>query len=148
MGLKSSQWSCLKACFKGYTFCFTFLVRPSTRAQQSHEQAQKKRLNDLERSRFCQQVQSFVCVPPWRRVTVKFWEMLKNASEVTLVPKKHFFPRNFELRAKCRGVLSKPRWRYVSFSLQDLFFQATSCDVVFGSAGATLRAQVILGQVK
>jgi hypothetical protein len=37
---------------------------------------QKKRLNDLKRSRYCQQVQSFVCVRPWRRVTFKFWKML------------------------------------------------------------------------
>jgi hypothetical protein len=47
----------------------------------------KIRSNDLERSKFRQQVQSFVCVPPWRRVTFKFWKMLKDASEVTLVPK-------------------------------------------------------------
>jgi hypothetical protein len=35
--------------------------------------------------------------------------MLKNASEVTLVPKKIFFPKNVELCAKfiC-GVKSKP----------------------------------------
>jgi hypothetical protein len=92
MGLKSSLWSCLKACFKGYTFYFTtFLARPSTGAQQSHERAPKKCSNDLERSKSCQQVQSFVCVPPRRCVTFKFWEMLKNASEVTLVPKILFF---------------------------------------------------------
>jgi hypothetical protein len=38
MGLKSSHWCCLKACFKGYKFCFTtFLVRPSTaETQRSH----------------------------------------------------------------------------------------------------------------
>jgi hypothetical protein len=61
MGLKSSHWSCLKACFKGYTLCFTtFLVRPSTEAQQSHEEAQKKRSNDLERLKFRV---SFVCIP-------------------------------------------------------------------------------------
>ncbi len=42
LGLKSSHWSCSKACFKGYTFCFTtFLDRPSTGAQQSHELAPK-----------------------------------------------------------------------------------------------------------
>jgi hypothetical protein len=34
--------------------------------------------------------------------------MLKNASEVTLVPKKKFFPKNFELCVKFRGVQSKP----------------------------------------
>ncbi len=86
MGLKSSHWCCLKACFKGYTFCFTtFLVRSSTGAQQSHERAPKKRSNELERSKFRQQVQSFVCVHAWRRVTFIFWEMLKNVSEVTLV---------------------------------------------------------------
>jgi hypothetical protein len=85
MGFKSSHWSCLKAWFKGYKFCSTtFLVRPSTGAQLSHETSPKKRSNDLERSKFRQQVQSFVCVPPWRRVTFKFWEMLKNTSEVTL----------------------------------------------------------------
>jgi hypothetical protein len=50
----------------------------------------KKRSNDLERSKFRQKVQSFVCVPPWRRVTFKFWEMLKNASEVNLSTKKIF----------------------------------------------------------
>jgi hypothetical protein len=51
----------------------------------------KQRSNDLVRSKFHQQVQSFVCVPSWRRVTFKFWEMLKNASEVTLVPKDIHF---------------------------------------------------------
>jgi hypothetical protein len=51
----------------------------------------KKCSNDLERSKFCQQVQSFVCVPPLIRVTFKFWEMLKNASEVTLVLKNICF---------------------------------------------------------
>jgi hypothetical protein len=35
----------------------------------------KKRSNDLGRSKFRQQVQSFVCVPPWRHVTFEFWEM-------------------------------------------------------------------------
>ncbi len=54
-------------------------------------------------------------------MTFKFWEMLKNASEATLVPtnifflklgnlstNKYFFPKTFELRAKFRGVQSKP----------------------------------------
>jgi hypothetical protein len=50
----------------------------------------KKCSNDLERSKFRQQVQSFVCVPPWRRVTSKFWEVLKIASEVSLVQKNLF----------------------------------------------------------
>jgi hypothetical protein len=91
MGLKSSHWSCLKACFKGYTFCFTtFLVRPSTGAQRGHERPRKKRSNDLERSKFRQQVRSFGFVHPWSRVTFKFWELLKNGSEVALVPKKIF----------------------------------------------------------
>ncbi len=40
-------------------------------------------------------------------MTFKFWEMLKNVSEVTFVTKKYFFPNNFELRAKFRGVQSK-----------------------------------------
>ncbi len=74
----------------------------------------KKLSNDLDRSKFRQQVQSFVCVPPWRRVTFKFWEMLKNASGVTLVPKrKKKIPKNFELCAKFRGVHSEPCWRYL-----------------------------------
>jgi hypothetical protein len=34
--------------------------------------------------------------------------MLKNASEVTLVPKNIFFTKNFELCAKFWGVQSKP----------------------------------------
>ncbi len=73
----------------------------------------QKRSNDLEWSKFRQQVQSFVCVRPWRRVTFKSCEMLKNASEVALVPKKYFLPRNFERCAKFRGVQSKPCWWYV-----------------------------------
>jgi hypothetical protein len=45
-GLKSWHWSCLKACFKGYTCCFTTcLVRPSTGAKPSHERAPKKTFN-------------------------------------------------------------------------------------------------------
>jgi hypothetical protein len=40
-GFKELTMSCLQAWFKGYTSCFTtFLVRPSTGAQQSHERAQ------------------------------------------------------------------------------------------------------------
>jgi hypothetical protein len=34
--------------------------------------------------------------------------MFKNASGVTLVQKNILFPKNFELRAKFRGVQSKP----------------------------------------
>jgi hypothetical protein len=114
MDSKSSHWSCLKACFKGYTFCFTtFLVRPSTGAQQSHERAPKKCSNDLERSKFRQAAKSFVGVHPWWHVTFKFQEMLKNASEVTFVPKIILFLKKFELRAKFRGgVQSKPGWGY------------------------------------
>ncbi len=41
-GFKELTLSCLKAWFKGYTFCCArFLVRPSTEAQQSHERAPK-----------------------------------------------------------------------------------------------------------
>jgi hypothetical protein len=47
-------------------------------------------------------------VSSWRRVTFKFWEMLTNASEVNLVAKIFFFPKNFELRAKFCGMQSKP----------------------------------------
>ncbi len=48
----------------------------------------QKCTNDLERSKFCNQVQSFVCVQPLKTWGFKFWEMLKNASEVTIVQKK------------------------------------------------------------
>ncbi len=51
----------------------------------------KNRSNDLERSKFRQQVQSFVCVSSRICVTFKFWEMFRSASEVTLVPKNICF---------------------------------------------------------
>jgi hypothetical protein len=41
-------------------------------------------------------------------VTFKFWEWLKNVSEVTLVAKNIFFSKNFDLGAKFCGVQSKP----------------------------------------
>ncbi len=41
-------------------------------------------------------------------MTFKSWEMLKNASEITLVPKIYIFPKNSECYAKFRGVQSKP----------------------------------------
>jgi hypothetical protein len=41
-------------------------------------------------------------------VTFKIWEMLKKASEVTLVPKNIFFLKMFELCANFGGVQSKP----------------------------------------
>ncbi len=116
MGLKSSHWCCLKACFKGYTFCFTiFLVRPSTGAQQSHKRAPKKRSNDLGRSKFRQQVQSFVCVPPWRCDLQILGNALKclRGNPSTSSTKKYFFPKNFELCAQFCGVQSKPGWRYI-----------------------------------
>jgi hypothetical protein len=94
MGLKISHWSCLKACFKAHPFCFTtYLVRPSTGAQQSHERALKIRSNDLERSKFRQQVQSYVRVHPCKSVTFKLsilyylYYYIIVTSEVTLVPK-------------------------------------------------------------
>ncbi len=65
MSLKSSHWSCLKACFKGYTFCFTsFLVRPSTGAQRSHEQVSKNvQMTLKDQSYFNKFKVSFVCIP-------------------------------------------------------------------------------------
>ncbi len=42
MSLKSSNCSCLKACFRGYTFCFTtFLARPSTKHSETMKKPQK-----------------------------------------------------------------------------------------------------------
>ncbi len=50
MGLKSSRWSCLKACFMGYTFCLrTFLVRPSTGAQ-DHLPEHSKAMNEPQKT--------------------------------------------------------------------------------------------------
>jgi hypothetical protein len=92
-GFKELTLVLFESLFKGYTFCFTaFLARSSTGTQRSYmnEPQKIKRSNGLERSKFCQQVQSSVCVRPGRRVAFKFWEMLKNASEVTLVPKNVF----------------------------------------------------------
>jgi hypothetical protein len=66
MGFKSSHWFCLKACCKGYTFCFTtFLARvlERSKAMNKAQNKKKKRSNDLKRSKF-QQVQSFDCVHP------------------------------------------------------------------------------------
>jgi hypothetical protein len=55
----------LKACFKGYTLSFTtFLVRPSTEAQQRHERAPKIVQMTLEDQSFVKKVKvSFVCNP-------------------------------------------------------------------------------------
>jgi hypothetical protein len=105
MGFKSSHWSCLKACFKGYTFCFTtFLGRPSTGAQGSHERAPENVQMTLKYHSFVNKFQvSFVCLPENVRPS-NFGKCLKNASEVTLVPKKYFFPKNFEFCAKFCGV--------------------------------------------
>ncbi len=91
MGLKSSRWSCLKACFKSYAFCFTTFWSDYLLEQAKPWTRPKKRSNDLERSKFSQQGWSFVCVQPWRRVTFELWEMLKNVSEVTLVTTNIFF---------------------------------------------------------
>jgi hypothetical protein len=65
MGSKSSLWSCLIACFKGYTFSFTtFLVRPSAEAQQSHERAPKTVQMTLKDQSFINKFKvSFVCIP-------------------------------------------------------------------------------------
>ncbi len=91
MGLKSSHWSCLNLVLRA-----TYSVLQYFRSNHllDHSEAMndpQKRSNDLERSKFCPQVQSFVFVHPWSLVTFKFRELLKNASEVTLVTKKNFF---------------------------------------------------------
>jgi hypothetical protein len=65
MGLNSSHWSCLKACFKGYTFCFTpFLVRSSTGAQRGHEGPSKNVQMTLKDQSFANKLKVlFVCIP-------------------------------------------------------------------------------------
>ncbi len=86
----------LESLYKYYMFCFTFLVRPSSGAQQSHERAPKEnvqmtlKLWKIEVSwtsskvRFCAYLQT--CTWP-----SNFWEMPKNASEITVVPKNIIF---------------------------------------------------------
>jgi hypothetical protein len=53
---------------------------------------------------------SFVVLPEdmWHSNFGKFLKIPQR----TLVPKKNFFPKNFELCAKFCGVQSKPDWRY------------------------------------
>jgi hypothetical protein len=66
MGLNSWHWSCLKVWFKGYTFCLTiFFGQTIYWSTAKPWTSPKKCSNDLERSNFCQQVQSFVRVPSW-----------------------------------------------------------------------------------
>jgi hypothetical protein len=62
---KRSHWSYSKACFKGHAFCFTtFLVRPSTGAQQTHERAPKNVQMTLKDQSFINKFKvSFVCLP-------------------------------------------------------------------------------------
>jgi hypothetical protein len=57
---------------------------PSTGAQRSHERAPKKVQMTLKDQSFVNKFKVSL------RVTFKFWVMLKNASEVILVPKKSF----------------------------------------------------------
>jgi hypothetical protein len=88
MGLKSSNWSCLKVCLKGYTFCFTtYLVRPTTGAQQSHEQAPKNVQTTLKDQSFVKKFKVSLCAS----LKTCDLQILGNASEVTLVPKNKFF---------------------------------------------------------
>ncbi len=69
MGLKSLHWFCLKAWIKRATHSVLKHFWSDHLLDQK-----KKRSNDLERSTFCQQVQSFLCVPPLRCVAFTFWE--------------------------------------------------------------------------
>ncbi len=56
---------CGKACFQGYTFCFTtFLVRPSTGAQQSQERSPKNVQMTLKDPSYMSKFKVlFVCLP-------------------------------------------------------------------------------------
>ncbi len=65
MGLKSSHWSCLKAWFKGYTFCFTIcLVRPSTENSKAMNEPQKNVQMTLKDQSFVNKFEVlFVCLP-------------------------------------------------------------------------------------
>ncbi len=101
MGLKSSHWFYLKLRKLGLRATYSVLQHFWSGHLVEHSEAMNEPQNTFKRpwefkvsstsSKFCQQVRSFVSVPPWRHVTFKFWEMLENASEVTLVPKNIFF---------------------------------------------------------
>ncbi len=105
MGLKSSHWFCLKACFKDYTFCFTtFLVRPSTGAQQSHERALKKVSSTSSKFWLCASLKTF---------NLQILGNTQKCFRINLGTKKYTFHKTFELCAKFRGVQSKRGWRYV-----------------------------------
>jgi hypothetical protein len=94
MGLYSSHWSCSKACFNDYTYCFTtFLVRPSTGAQQSHERAPKNVQMTLKDQTFVNKFKVlFVCLPE-----VCDLQILGNAQKClrgNFSIKKYFFLKN------------------------------------------------------
>jgi hypothetical protein len=112
MGLKSSHWSCLEACFKGYTFFFeTFTVRPSIGAQRSHERAPKNVQMTLKDQSFVNKFKVlFMCIPE----DVRPWNLGKclKCLRGNLSTQKYFFTKNFELPAKFRGVQSKSGRRY------------------------------------
>ncbi len=59
MGLKSSFWFCLKACFKSYTFCFTMFLSDHLLEHSKAMNKAQKHSNDLERSKFCQPSSKF-----------------------------------------------------------------------------------------
>ncbi len=163
MGLKSSRWSSLKACFKGYTFYFTtFLVRPSTGAQRGHERPPKNvQMTLKDQSSVNKFKVLFLCIPEdvWPS---NFGKMLKNASEVTLVRTKNiFFPKNVEICAKFCGVQSEPGWRYINIwqiknlagllyflSIVRLTLRFNCCvmpQVVFWVCLAGTSAEVVIG---
>ncbi len=116
MGLKSSKWFCLKVCFYGYSkSCFThFLFRRSTswaEAQQSHEQAPRNAQMTWKVQSFVSKFEVLFVGLPEDVWPSNFGECLN----MLLLPKIFFFfyPGNFELCAKLRGVQSKPCWRYL-----------------------------------
>ncbi len=106
-GFKELKLVLLESLFLGLRILFYYIVGQTIYWSTAIPwTSPKTRSNDLERSKFRQQVQSFVCVPPWRRLTFEFLEMLINASEVTLVP-KIFFSLKFSTLCK---VLWSAKW--------------------------------------
>jgi hypothetical protein len=65
MGLKSSHWSCLKASFKGYTFCFTrFWSDHLLEHSEAMNEPQKNVQMTLKDQSFVNKFKvSFVCLP-------------------------------------------------------------------------------------
>jgi hypothetical protein len=111
MGLKSSHWSCSKAWFKGYTFCFTTFLdhllehsEAMNEPQKTFKWAWKIKVSSTS-SKFCLRASLKTCD----------LQFLWNAWKCLRVPKDIFFLKisNFvQSFVECK-LQSKPGWRYL-----------------------------------